>query len=107
MRSPALRVCTACKWLTIAPLAARHKDDNAIMNGRKLRHHRPVQVEGLYYPQDTDDSMGPTCVLPYSREPSIRKQLHKSWLMSVRRFQSTGSPTTRSPIRRTSAAQTT
>ena len=55
----------------IAPLAARHKDDNAIMNGRKLRHHRPLQVEVLYYPQDTDDSMGPTCVLPYSREPSI------------------------------------
>ena len=41
------------------------------MNGRKLRHHRPVQAEVLYYPQDTDDSMGPTCVLPYSREPSI------------------------------------
>ena len=55
----------------IAPLAARHKDDNAIMNGRKLRHHRPLQVEVLYYPQDTDGSMGPTCVLPYSREPSI------------------------------------
>lgn len=24
-----------------------HKDDNAIMNGRKLRHHRPMQVEVL------------------------------------------------------------
>eukprot|EP01046_Picozoa_sp_COSAG06_P018593 COSAG06_NODE_1300_length_9944_cov_248.353784_5_plen_259_part_00 len=96
-----------------------HKDDNAIMNGRKLRHHRPMQVEVLvsgglrrirapgsyphirrrrlpgrdarspspaterprltlvrvrcvcarqYYPQDTDLSFGPTCVLPYSRE---------------------------------------
>jgi hypothetical protein len=44
-----------------------HKDDNAIMNGRKLRHHRPMQVEVLYYPSDTDLTFGPTCVLPYSQ----------------------------------------
>ena len=44
-----------------------HKDDNAIMNGRKLRHHRPMQVEILYYPSDTDLTFGPTCVLPYSQ----------------------------------------
>jgi hypothetical protein len=44
-----------------------HKDDNAIFNGRKFRHHRPVQAEVLYYPQDTPAHMGPTCVLPYSQ----------------------------------------
>jgi hypothetical protein len=37
------------------------------MNGRKLRHHRPMQVEVLYYPQEVDLSFGPTCVLPYSQ----------------------------------------
>ena len=43
-----------------------HKDDNAAYNGRKFRHHRPVQAELLYYPQDVGLTNGPTYVVPYS-----------------------------------------
>eukprot|EP01047_Picozoa_sp_COSAG01_P129857 COSAG01_NODE_59371_length_300_cov_1.547264_1_plen_68_part_10 len=28
-----------------------HKDDNAPYNARKQRHHAPIQIEMLYYPQ--------------------------------------------------------
>jgi hypothetical protein len=44
----------------------RHKDDNAAYNARKMRHHRPIQAEILYYPQATTLLNGPTFVVPYS-----------------------------------------
>ena len=43
------------------------KDDNAAYNARKMRHHRPVQAEILYYPQETTLLNGPTFVIPYSQ----------------------------------------
>jgi len=44
----------------------RHKDDNAHYNARKMRHHRPVQLEVFYYPDEVTLDNGPTCVIPYS-----------------------------------------
>ena len=43
-----------------------HADDNGAYNARKMRHHRHVQAEILYYPQATTLSNGPTNVIPYS-----------------------------------------
>jgi HEAT repeat protein len=43
-----------------------HKDDNAPYNARKQRHHQPVQIELLYYPQAVTAEMGPTATIPYS-----------------------------------------
>ena len=43
-----------------------HKDDNAPYNARKQRHHHPVQIELLYYPQAVTAEMGPTATIPYS-----------------------------------------
>ena len=31
-----------------------------------MRHHRPIQAEVLYYPQETTLENGPTFVIPYS-----------------------------------------
>lgn len=44
-----------------------HKDDNAHYNARKMRHHRPVQLEVFYYPQEVTIDNGPTFVVPYSQ----------------------------------------
>lgn len=44
-----------------------HKDDNGPYNSRKQRHHQPVQIEMLYYPQFVREDMGPTAVIPYSQ----------------------------------------
>jgi len=44
-----------------------HKDDNGPYNLRKQRHHRAVQIEMLYYPQDVRLDMGPTATIPYSQ----------------------------------------
>ena len=41
-------ILPCCRWLQGDQDQGWHKDDNAIMNGRKLRHHRPMQVEVLY-----------------------------------------------------------
>ena len=46
---------------------AWHKDDNGPYNSRKQRHHQPVQIEMLYYPQAVADDMGPTATAPYSQ----------------------------------------
>ena len=43
-----------------------HKDDNAPYNARKQRHHQPVQIELLYYPQAVTAEMGPTATIRYS-----------------------------------------
>ena len=43
-----------------------HKDDNGAYNGRKHRHHQPVQIEMLYYPQEVREDMGPTATVPFS-----------------------------------------
>jgi ectoine hydroxylase-related dioxygenase (phytanoyl-CoA dioxygenase family) len=43
-----------------------HKDDNAPYNARKQRHHQAIQLELLYYPQDVDETMGPTATIPFS-----------------------------------------
>ena len=43
-----------------------HKDDNAPYGARKQRHHQPVQIELLYYPQAVTAEMGPTATIPYS-----------------------------------------
>jgi ectoine hydroxylase-related dioxygenase (phytanoyl-CoA dioxygenase family) len=44
-----------------------HKDDNSPYNGRKQRHHHPVQLEMLYYPQAVSRDMGPTATVPFSQ----------------------------------------
>ena len=44
-----------------------HKDDNSPLNGRRQRHHQPVQVEMLYFPQAVSLEMGPTATVPYSQ----------------------------------------
>lgn len=44
-----------------------HKDDNGPYNMRKQRHHQPVQLEMLYYPQQVKSDMGPTATVPYSQ----------------------------------------
>lgn len=44
-----------------------HKDDNSPLNGRRQRHHQPVQVEMLYFPQAVSPEMGPTATVPYSQ----------------------------------------
>jgi hypothetical protein len=44
-----------------------HKDDNGPFNSRKHRHHQPVQIEMLYYPQEVRADMGPTATIPYSQ----------------------------------------
>ena len=44
-----------------------HKDDNGPYNMRKMRQHQAIQVELLYYPQDVDEDMGPTAIIPYSQ----------------------------------------
>ena len=44
-----------------------HKDDNGPWNGRWQRHHHPIQIELLYYPQAVDPDMGPTAVVPGSQ----------------------------------------
>ena len=43
-----------------------HKDDNAPYNGRRMRHHRPCQLEIFYYPQDVTLHNGPTAIIPFS-----------------------------------------
>ena len=48
------------------PLGIRHKDDNMPFNSRKMRHHRPIQLEILYYPQVVTRRSGPTGTIPYS-----------------------------------------
>ena len=35
-------------------------------NSRKMRHHRPIQLEILYYPQVVTRRSGPTGTIPYS-----------------------------------------
>ena len=44
-----------------------HKDDNGPYNLRKQRHHQPIQLEMLYYPQAVKPDMGPTATVPYSQ----------------------------------------
>ncbi|MEM8769788.1 MAG: phytanoyl-CoA dioxygenase family protein, partial [Pseudomonadota bacterium] len=44
-----------------------HKDDNGPYNGRWPRHHEPVQIEMLYFPQAVTAEMGPTATIPYSQ----------------------------------------
>ena len=44
-----------------------HKDDNGPYNLRKQRHHQPIQLEMLYYPQVVKSDMGPTATVPYSQ----------------------------------------
>jgi hypothetical protein len=43
-----------------------HKDDNGPYNARWPRHHHPIQLELLYFPQAVLPEMGPTAVLPGS-----------------------------------------
>ena len=43
-----------------------HKDDNMPFNSRKMRHHRPIQLEILYYPQTVKRRSGATGTIPYS-----------------------------------------
>lgn len=43
-----------------------HKDDNGPYNARWTRHHHPIQLEVLYFPQAVMPEMGPTAVLPGS-----------------------------------------
>lgn len=43
-----------------------HKDDNGPYNARWTRHHQPIQLELLYFPQAVTPEMGPTAVLPGS-----------------------------------------
>lgn len=49
-----------------AVLASRCKDDNMPFNSRKMRHHRPIQLEILYYPQQVKRRSGATGTIPYS-----------------------------------------
>ena len=35
-------------------------------NSRKMRHHRPIQLEILYYPQQVKRKSGATGTIPYS-----------------------------------------
>jgi ectoine hydroxylase-related dioxygenase (phytanoyl-CoA dioxygenase family) len=35
-------------------------------NSRKMRHHRPIQLELLYYPQRVTVASGATGTIPYS-----------------------------------------
>jgi hypothetical protein len=44
-----------------------HKDDNMPFNSRKMRHHRPIQLEILYYPQRVTKASGCTGTIPYSQ----------------------------------------
>ena len=44
-----------------------HKDDNGPLNLRRARHHLPIEVEMLYYPQEVKLDMGPTATVPYSQ----------------------------------------
>ena len=44
-----------------------HKDDTGPYNMRKQRHHQPVQLEMLYFPQEVRADMGPTAIVPYSQ----------------------------------------